>query len=128
MKKEDQVTKFEEVDNSFDELRNLLDFRDKDKEKDDKYERKRQIRQGKVDADSDDEWDKELRGYLFDKKAKATDRTKTPEEIAKESHEKLEELERKRLNRMNYEFEGDDLSDVEIGAGGGGGGGGRRAR
>ena len=44
---------------------------------------------------------------------KATDRTKTQEEIAKEEAERLQELETKRLARMNGDFEDDDLSDVQ---------------
>ena len=43
---------------------------------------------------------------------KATERTKTPEEIAKEEAERLHELETKRLARMNGDFEKDDLSDI----------------
>ena len=42
----------------------------------------------------------------------ATDRTKTPEEIAKEEADRLHELETKRLARMNGDFGNDDLSDV----------------
>ena len=43
---------------------------------------------------------------------KATDRTKTPEEIAKEESERLHELETRRLARMNGDFENDDFSDL----------------
>jgi len=114
MKKEEQVSKFEEADEGFDELRGLLNFRDREKEKDEKSDRKKLIRKGEVEQDSDEEWDMEMRSYLFDKKAKATDRTKTPEELAKEEHSRLEELERKRINRMNWVFDGDDVSDVEM--------------
>ena len=53
-----------------------------------------------------------LQQYLFERKVKATDRTKTPEEIAKEEAEKLHELESKRLARMNGDFDEDDLSDI----------------
>jgi nucleolar protein 14 len=49
---------------------------------------------------------------LFERKVKATDRTKTPEEIAKNEADRLHELETKRLARMNNDFENDDLSDV----------------
>lgn len=42
----------------------------------------------------------------------ASDRTKKPEEIAKEEAERLHELETKRLARMNGDFDNDDLSDV----------------
>eukprot|EP00438_Fugacium_kawagutii_P031550 Skav227282 [mRNA] locus=scaffold4796:13711:23184:+ [translate_table: standard] len=41
-----------------------------------------------------DSYDKLLKGLVFDRKATATERTKTPEEIARERAEKLEALER----------------------------------
>ncbi len=53
-----------------------------------------------------------LQEYLFERKVKATDRTKTPEEIAKEEADRLHELETRRLARMNGDFEEDDLSDI----------------
>ncbi len=59
-----------------------------------------------------DDWDKEMKGYLFERKVKATDRTKTPEEIAKEEADRLHELETRRLARMNGDFDGDDFSDI----------------
>lgn len=43
---------------------------------------------------------------------KATDRTKTQEEIAKEESERLHELETRRLARMSGDFDNDDFSDV----------------
>jgi nucleolar protein 14 len=49
---------------------------------------------------------------LFERKVKATDRTKTPEEIAKEEAERLHELETRRLARMNGDFDQDDFSDI----------------
>ena len=58
--------------------------------------------------------------YLFERKVKATDRTKTPEEIAKEEAEKLHELETRRLARMNGDFDEDDLSDISDDEEGGG--------
>lgn len=60
--------------------------------------------------------------YLFERKVKATDRTKTPEEIAKEEAEKLHQLETRRLARMNGDFDEDDLSDISDDQEGGGGG------
>ena len=62
-----------------------------------------------------------LQEYLFERKVKATDRTKTPEEIAKEEAEKLHELETRRLARMNGDFDEDDLSDISDDEEGGGG-------
>ena len=52
------------------------------------------------------------KGYLFERKVKATDRTKTPEEIAKEEADRLHELETRRLARMHGDFDKDDLSDI----------------
>jgi nucleolar protein 14 len=49
---------------------------------------------------------------LFERKVKATDRTKTPEEIAREGAERLHELETRRLARMNGDFDQDDFSDI----------------
>jgi hypothetical protein len=43
---------------------------------------------------------------------KATDRTKTPEELAKEKLEKLQKLEARRIARMNQDFENDSLADI----------------
>ncbi|KAF2598592.1 hypothetical protein F2Q68_00008634 [Brassica cretica] len=50
-----------------------------------------------------------------DRRGRPTDRTKTPEEIAQEEREKLEELEDKRKKRMQ---ETDDLSDEDEETGG----------
>lgn len=51
-------------------------------------------------------------GYLFDRRVKATDRTKTGEEIAKEEADRLHELETRRLARMSGDFDNDDFSDL----------------
>lgn len=59
-----------------------------------------------------DEWDTEMKSYMFERKVKATDRTKTTEEIAKEEAERLHELETRRLARMSGDFEDDDFSDI----------------
>ena len=48
-----------------------------------------------------DTYDKLLKEFVFDKKATATERTKTPEEIAREKAEKLEALERQRRARAD---------------------------
>ncbi|CAO3633792.1 unnamed protein product [Cunninghamella blakesleeana] len=53
----------------------------------------------KVD-DSYEDYDKALRELAFDRRAQATDRTKTEEEIALEEKEKLEKAERARKRRM----------------------------
>lgn len=49
---------------------------------------------------------------MFERKVKATDRTKTPEEIAKEEAERLHVLETRRLARMNGDFDEDEFSDI----------------
>jgi nucleolar protein 14 len=51
---------------------------------------------------------------LFEHKVKATDRTKTPEEIANEEAERLHELETRRLQltRMHCDFVQGDFSDT----------------
>ena len=58
--KEDQLTTFENMDTSFNELASLLQFRDKEKERKDKFDRKKM---GKLSADEMemDAWDKEMK-------------------------------------------------------------------
>ena len=115
--KEEQKEVFTGVDEAFDDLRNLLEFRDK--KADNQAERQRQKEVAKKitvakDLDSDDDdWDYHTRVFNFEARAKATDRTKSAEEIAKEEREKLEEQESRRLKRMNGDFDDDDLDDVD---------------
>lgn len=109
--KEDQVEKFEGMDESFKELAGLLDFRDKDEEYKKTAEKRKAGTLSKDELEMED-WNKEMKSYLFERKVKATDRTKTPDEIAKEEAERLQEFETKRLARMNGDFEDDDLSDI----------------
>jgi nucleolar protein 14 len=104
-------TTFEDMDTQFKELAELLNFRDKEQDRQDHMDAKKAGTLSKEDKEMDD-WNKEMKEYLFDRKVKATDRTKTAEEIAKEESERLHELETKRLARMNGDFENDDLSDV----------------
>ena len=60
---------------------------------------------------------------------KATDRTKTPEEIAKTRADELHAMESKRLARMAGDFLSDDeFSDVSDDEGGGGGRGGKKRK
>ena len=109
--KEQQSEAFETMDDSFKELAQLLQFRDK---KEEKKERETLKAKGLLPQDDKEmaEWDKEMKEYLFARKVKATDRTKTPEELAKEEADRLHELETRRLARMNGDFEDDDLSDI----------------
>jgi len=46
-------------------------------------------------------YDKELRAMAFEAKVRATDRTKTPEELALEARERLQKAEEARLTRMH---------------------------
>lgn len=109
--KEDQVETFETMDESFKELASMLQFRDKQKERSEREEAKRKGLLSEADKEMA-EWDKEMKEYLFERKVKATDRTKTPEEKAKEEAERLHELETRRIARMNGDFEDDDFSDI----------------
>jgi nucleolar protein 14 len=109
--KEEQVEKFQELDDNFKELARLLNFRDKEQDRKARLEAK-QAGTLTQDEQEMDEWEKEMKGYLFERKVKATDRTKTPEEIAKEEADRLHELETRRLARMNGDFENDDFSDI----------------
>lgn len=141
LSKERQEETFESLDQGFDELAQLLQFRDKEKDRKANIEKKRLvagagqdelnknnknsgINKSKNDNDDMDqemaEWDKEMKTYLFERKVKATDRTKTPEEIAKTEADRLHELETKRLARMNGDFEHDHLSDISDAEGGDG--------
>lgn len=58
---------------------------------------------------ADDRYDKAILELAHDKRAKAADRTKTEEELAKEQAEKLKMLEERRLARMRGEI--DDMDD-----------------
>jgi nucleolar protein 14 len=110
--KEAQVDAFEKMDEAFADLATMLQFRDKEQEIKDYHTAKRQ---GTLTADDQEfeDWDKEMKQYQFvDRKVKATDRIKTPEEIAQEEAERLHELETRRLARMNGEFDDDDFSDI----------------
>lgn len=109
--KEDQIEKFEELDENFKELAALLNFRDKEAVRKEYFKAKKEGTLSAEDKEMDD-WDKEMKGYLFERKVKATDRTKTPDEIAKEEADRLHELETRRLARMNGDFDGDDFSDI----------------
>ena len=115
--REEQAETFETLDESFKELAGLLQFRDKDQEKKAKMEAKKAGTLSKMDQEMD-AWDREMKTYLFERRVKATDRTKTPEEIAKMEAERLHELETRRMARMNGDFEDDDLSDISDEEGG----------
>lgn len=110
-RKEEQMDTFENMDEHFHELKSLLQFRDKEKERQNKYQAKQTGTLSDDEKEMDD-WNKEVKEYHMERKVKATDRTKTPEEIAKEEADRLHELETRRIARMNGDFEDDDLSDI----------------
>lgn len=105
--KEAQADVVEKLDETFGEFSNLLMFR------------KDQARPAKEAEPTQEEkemneWNKEMKAMMLTPKKKATDRTKTPEEIAKEEAERLHKLETRRLARMNGDFEEDELSDISL--------------
>lgn len=105
--KETQIDTFEKMDENFGEISALLKYR--------KNEKRPLIPPKPTQEDIEmNEWNSELRQMMSKPKRQATDRTKTPEEIAKEESEKLHELETRRLARMNGDFEEDDFSDISI--------------
>lgn len=112
--KEDQVEKFEGMDDQFKALSSLLQFRDKAEDRAKRMEEKKAGTLSTEDKEMED-WEKEMKEYMFERRCKATDRTKTPEEIAKEKSDKLHDLEKRRLARMHGEVDSDmsNLSDDE---------------
>jgi len=109
--KETQVETFESLDDNFKELAAMLTFRDKEQDRKEQRQAKRTGTLSQEDKEMDD-WDKEMKAYLFDRKVKATDRTKTAEESAKDEAKRLHELETRRLARMSGDFDNDDFSDI----------------
>jgi nucleolar protein 14 len=106
--KETQIDTFEKMDDNFGELSALLRYR--------KNEKRPLIPPKPTQEEKEmNEWNSELRQMMSKPKRRATDRTKTPEEIAKEESERLHELETRRLARMNGDFEEDDFSDISVG-------------
>jgi nucleolar protein 14 len=105
--KETQAETFEKMDEEFGELSELLRYR--------KNEKKPLIPPKPTQEEAEmNEWNAEMRQMMIKPKRRATDRTKTPEEIAKEEADRLHELETRRLARMNGDFEEDDFSDISI--------------
>jgi nucleolar protein 14 len=106
--KETQVETVEKLDEDFAELSNLLLFR------------KDQPRSTKKTVPTEEEremneWNTEMKQMMFKPKLRATDRTKTPEEIAKEEANRLHEMETRRIARMRGDFaDDDDLSDISL--------------
>jgi nucleolar protein 14 len=110
--KEEQEEAIEKMDETFDEFSEFLQFRDKESEL---CAHALQKRHGTLSAEDQEyaDWDKEMKQYQFlERKVKATDRTKTAEEIARQAADQLHELETRRLARMNDDFENDALDDI----------------
>ena len=105
--KETQIETVEKMDESFAELSALLSYR--------KDEKRPLIAKQTQEEREMNEWNIELKQMMMRPKRKATDRTKTPEEIAKEEAARLHELETRRMARMNGDFDEDDFSDISIG-------------
>jgi nucleolar protein 14 len=107
-----QEEKIESMDEQYGQLAELLQFRDKEKEIREYIDNKRKGNLTEEDQEFE-EWNKEMKTFQFaTTKAKASDRTKTPEEISKDTADKLQELETRRLARMKGEFENDSLDDI----------------
>lgn len=109
--KEAQVETVEKLDETFGEFSNLLLFR--------KDQPRPKVKAEPTEEDIEmNEWHMEMKQMMLKPKGRATDRTKTPEEIAKEEAERLHRLETRRLARMNGDFEEDELSDISVDGGG----------
>jgi nucleolar protein 14 len=108
--KENQLQTVETLDEGFAEISELLEYR--------KDENKKKPRQAPKKPTKEEEemndWNRDIRAMMSKPKRKATDRTKPPEEVAKEEAETLHELETRRLARMNGDFEEDDFSDISV--------------
>jgi len=85
------------LDEDFTNIRDLLSFRDKEDEE----------REGDLplfkDDNNVDEYDKLMRQMIFEPRAQPTNALRTAEQIALAERERLEQLERARLKRMNQE-------------------------
>lgn len=60
------------------------------------------------DIDGDDDYDKLVNELMHDKRSTPRNRLKSPEEVAQETRERLETLEKKRQQRMHGEMDDDD--------------------
>ncbi len=102
--KEEREQERLELDAELDDITDLLDFGNKEKQK-------------KVTIDQDESYDRLTRELALAHRAQATDRMKTPQEIAKAEQERLRLLEEDRQKRMRAENEedtfggGDDLEE-----------------
>lgn len=125
--KDAQEVALTQLDDQFQELLGDLEFRDKYKSKKDEQARDAREREEKKAAaasalllDEGKDYD-ELMNTIRDERfaAKAQDRTKTPEEIAREEKERLKRLEAARLARMRGEVDAELKREARGGKGGG---------
>ena len=99
--KEEQESSRELLDSAFKDIvsAGMLDFKPKGRDRSEvRKEEEAQIGSGDYLG-----YDTAMRSMAFDAKAAASDRTKTPEEIAVAERKRLEELEAERLRRMRGE-------------------------
>ena len=103
-----QENKREEIDKEFDKLvsSSLLDFNPLKRDRS-------EFNKQNTSNDPFDDYDKILHEMSFDSKAHATNRTKSPEEIALETREKLEELEKERIRRMSSSAHTETTNDED---------------
>jgi nucleolar protein 14 len=116
--REEQEDQVANLDNAFGQFSELLQYRDKKKERRDEELRRANKETSGGDGDGMADWDVEMKQYMYERKVQASDRTKTPEEIAKEQADRLHQLETRRLARMQGDFDDDDLSDISDGESG----------
>ncbi|RLN46436.1 hypothetical protein BBJ28_00008403 [Nothophytophthora sp. Chile5] len=90
----------EQLDEGFADLRGLLEFRPT-----------RANGKELIPKEPMDEFDRLTREFAFEAKAKATERRMSPEEAATKEHDRLAELEKKRVARMHGADEDDSDSD-----------------
>jgi nucleolar protein 14 len=127
--KEQLEKEMEDLDSMFDTLREVkqeeggLQFKDNKKEErlpKEEYLKKKAAEKEAEGKEAFGDYASLAKQLAFEIRAKATDRTQTPEEIALEERQRLEELENERLKRMGgvtSDSEGDDDDDDELGTG-----------
>lgn len=98
----------ETLDADFDALKSLLSFRPSKGTKEGA-----ELAQREREENPPDEFDCISRALAFEAKAAASERRLSPEEAAKREHDRLQELERKRVARMNGETGSDDDDDAD---------------
>ncbi|KAG7399595.1 nucleolar complex protein 14 [Phytophthora boehmeriae] len=98
--KSSQEDATDKLDEGFADLRGLLEFRPT-----------RANGKEILPKEPMDDFDKLTREFAFEAKAKATERRMSPEEAAKREHDRLAELEKKRVARMHGADDDDSDSD-----------------